>query len=60
LVSVADFERMSRAEREKYLNALIGHLEALRQVPIGDALTLAAPGNASQPKRAPGPEKADG
>ncbi len=41
LVSVADFERMSRTEKEKYLEALVAHLQAIRQRPIGEALSLA-------------------
>ena len=41
LVSVADFERMSRAEKEKYIDALVAHLQALQQLPVGEALSLA-------------------
>jgi len=44
LVSVADFERMTRAEKEKYLAALIEHLDATKHAPIADALSLADPG----------------
>jgi hypothetical protein len=40
LVSVADFERMTRAEKEKYIEALIAHLQTLRTAPIGEALRL--------------------
>jgi len=33
-VSVPEFERMSKTEREKYIDALIEHLQALRRVPL--------------------------
>ena len=37
LVSVADFERMSRAEKDEYLDAFIAHLQAIKQVPADEA-----------------------
>jgi len=32
---------MSRTEKEKYLEALVAHLQAIQQLPISEALSLA-------------------
>ena len=40
-VSIAEFERMSRQEREKYIDALIEHLQELRRIPTSRAVATA-------------------